>query len=114
MQRRMYQKRQMAMTMFIVLGYALTIKLRKSPFDISACHHAHQEVVRGVYTEYSGPYLALIEIAHWYEVILVLGFCALFWATSVTGMGNCGRSSSAIRAGPAAPRAHIAPLMPEA
>ena len=44
--------------MFIVLGYALTIKLRKSPFDISACHHAHQEVVRGVYTEYSGPYLA--------------------------------------------------------
>lgn len=72
--------------MFIVLGYALTIKLRKSPFDISACHHAHQELVRGVYTEYSGPYLALIEIAHWYEVVLVLGFCALFWATSVTGM----------------------------
>jgi len=72
--------------MFIVLGYALTIKLRKSPFDISACHHAHQELVRGVYTEYSGPYLALVEIAHWYEVILVLGFCALFWATSVTGM----------------------------
>jgi len=72
--------------MFIVLGYALTIKLRKSPFDISACHHAHQELVRGVYTEYSGPYLALLEIAHWYEVILVLGFCALFWATSVGGM----------------------------
>jgi len=72
--------------MFIVLGYALTIKLRKSPFDISACHHAHQEVVRGVYTEYSGPYLALLEIAHWYEVILILGFCSLFWATSVTGM----------------------------
>jgi ech hydrogenase subunit B len=72
--------------MFIVLGYALTIKLRKSPFDISACHHAHQEVVRGVYTEYSGPYLALVEIAHWYEVVLVLGFCSLFWATSVTGM----------------------------
>lgn len=72
--------------MFIVLGYALTIKLRKSPFDISACHHAHQELVRGVYTEYSGPYLALIEIAHWYEVILVLGLCALFWSTSVVGM----------------------------
>ena len=72
--------------MFIVLGYALTIKLRKSPFDISACHHAHQELVRGVYTEYSGPYLAMIEIAHWYEVILVLGLCALFWSTSVIGM----------------------------
>ncbi|MFU2210398.1 respiratory chain complex I subunit 1 family protein [Solidesulfovibrio sp. C21] len=72
--------------MFIVLGYALTIKLRKSPFDISACHHAHQELVRGVYTEYSGPYLAMIEIAHWYEVILILGLCALFWSTSVVGM----------------------------
>lgn len=72
--------------MFIVLGYALTIKLRKSPFDISACHHAHQELVRGVLTEYSGPQLAMIEIAHWYDVVFVLGLCALFWATSLWGM----------------------------
>ncbi|WP_243311827.1 respiratory chain complex I subunit 1 family protein [Fundidesulfovibrio agrisoli] len=72
--------------MFIVLGYALTIKLRKSPFDISACHHAHQELVRGVLTEYSGPQLAIIEIAHWYDVVFVLGLCALFWATSAPGM----------------------------
>lgn len=71
--------------MFIVLGYALTIKLRKSPFDISACHHAHQEIVRGVLTEYSGPQLAMIEIAHWYDVIFVLGLCALFWTTSFLG-----------------------------
>lgn len=68
--------------LFIVLGYALTIKLRKSPFDISGSHHAHQEIVRGVYTEYSGRYLALVEIAHWYEVVMVLGLCALFWTTS--------------------------------
>lgn len=33
-------------------------------------------------TEYSGPVLAVIEIAHWYETILILGVCALFWATS--------------------------------
>ena len=72
--------------MFIVLGYALTIKLRKSPFDISACHHAHQELVRGVLTEYSGPQLALIEIAHWYDVVFILGLCALFWTTSFAGM----------------------------
>ena len=32
--------------LFLVLGYALTIKLRKSPFDISASAHAHQEIVR--------------------------------------------------------------------
>jgi ech hydrogenase subunit B len=72
--------------MFVVLGYALTIKLRKSPFDISACHHAHQELVRGVLTEYSGPYLAILEVAHWCEVVLMLSICALFWTTSVWGM----------------------------
>ena len=72
--------------MFIVLGYVLTIKLRKSPFDISACHHAHQEIVRGVLTEYSGPGLALIEIAHWFDVVLVLGLCSLFWSTSWLGV----------------------------
>ncbi|MDQ7830198.1 MAG: complex I subunit 1 family protein [Desulfovibrionaceae bacterium] len=72
--------------MFIVLGYVLTIKLRKSPFDISASQHAHQEIVRGVLTEYSGPYLAMIEIAHWFEVVLVLGICSLFFATSALGV----------------------------
>lgn len=71
--------------LFIVLGYALTIKLRKSPFDISGSHHAHQELVKGVYTEYAGRNLALVEIAHWFEVVLILGFVVLFWATSVWG-----------------------------
>jgi len=69
-----------------VLGYALTIKLRKSPFDISASHHAHQEIVRGVYTEYSGASLAMAEIAHWFEVVLLLGLCSLFWATNLPAM----------------------------
>ena len=68
---------------FIVLVEVLTIKMRKSPFDISACHHGHQEIVRGVHTEFSGPYLALIEIAHWYELILVLGFVGLFFASNL-------------------------------
>lgn len=72
--------------LFLVLGYALTIKLRKSPFDISASHHAHQEIVRGVYTEYTGPYLAIIEVAHWFEIALVLGLVSLFWSTSVVGL----------------------------
>jgi ech hydrogenase subunit B len=72
--------------LFLVLGFALTIKLRKSPFDISASHHAHQEIVRGVYTEFSGPYLAVAEIAHWFEIVLILGLVSLFWSTSLTGM----------------------------
>jgi ech hydrogenase subunit B len=60
----------------------MAIKLHKSPFDISASHHAHQEIVRGIYTEFSGPQLALIEMAHWYEVILLLGFVAMLWHTN--------------------------------
>ncbi len=72
--------------LFIVLSYVLTIKLRKSPFDIAGSHHAHQEIVRGVYTEFSGPYLGMIEIAHWFEVFLLLGLISLFWSTSLLGM----------------------------
>lgn len=72
--------------LYLALGYALTIKLRKSPFDFSTSHHGHQELVKGVLTEYSGPYLALVEIAHWYETVLVLGLCALFWTTNVVWM----------------------------
>ncbi len=72
--------------LFVALGVALTIKLRKSPFDISASHHGHQEIVRGVLTEYTGPQLAMLEIAHWLDVVLILGLCSLFWATHWAGM----------------------------
>ncbi len=72
--------------LFIVLSTVFTIKLRKSPFDIAGSHHAHQEIVRGVYTEYSGPYLALVELAHFFEVFLLLGLASLFWSTSLWGI----------------------------
>lgn len=64
---------------FLGFLYVLTIKLRKSPFDISTSHHAHQEIVKGITTEFSGPSLGLIEIAHWYETIFLLGFVYLFF-----------------------------------
>lgn len=62
--------------------YILTIKLRKSPFDLSTSHHAHQEMVKGITTELSGRILALQEIAHWYENIFLLGIIALFIVNS--------------------------------
>jgi ech hydrogenase subunit B len=65
---------------FLGFLYVLTIKLRKSPFDISTSHHAHQEIVKGVTTEFSGPSLAWIEISHWYETVFLLGFVYLFFA----------------------------------
>jgi formate hydrogenlyase subunit 4 len=65
---------------FIGFVFILTIKLRKSPFDLSTSHHGHQEIVKGITTEFSGPALALFEIAHWYENILLLGIVYLFFA----------------------------------
>jgi ech hydrogenase subunit B len=66
----------------IFIGYLfiLTIKLRKSPFDLSTSHHGHQELVKGITTEFAGRDLALIEIAHWYENIILLGFIYLFFS----------------------------------
>ncbi|MGO9019161.1 MAG: respiratory chain complex I subunit 1 family protein [Syntrophobacteraceae bacterium] len=69
--------------LFIAVLYVLTIKMRKSPFDISTSHHAHQEIVKGITTEYSGPFLALYHLAEWYEIVLVLGIVALFWANPI-------------------------------
>lgn len=67
---------------FFSLFYILAIKLRKSPFDLSTSHHAHQELVKGITTEFSGKALAMIEVAHWYENILILGFVYLFFAST--------------------------------
>lgn len=58
--------------------FILTIKLRKSPFDISTSHHAHQELVKGITTELSGKMLAVVEITHWYENVFLMGIVALF------------------------------------
>lgn len=71
--------------LFLVLAFALIVKMRKSPFDLSSCHHAHQELVRGVLTDYSGPLLALAEVAHWFEVALILGLFTLFWPDGGVG-----------------------------
>jgi len=65
----------------IFIGYLfiITIKLRKSPFDLSMSHHAHQELVKGLTTEFSGRTLAALEISHWYENVFLLGFIFLFF-----------------------------------
>ncbi len=65
--------------LFLAFIYVLNVKLRKSPFDLSTSHHAHQELVKGVTTEFSGSTLGRIEIAHWYETVLLMGFIYLFF-----------------------------------
>ncbi|MGI6204858.1 MAG: respiratory chain complex I subunit 1 family protein [Anaerovoracaceae bacterium] len=65
----------------ILIGYVfiLTIKMRKSPFDLSMSEHAHQELVGGLKTEWSGKTLAMVEVAHWYENVMLLGLVFLFF-----------------------------------
>jgi formate hydrogenlyase subunit 4 len=63
---------------FIGMLFILTIKLRKSPFDLSYSHEAHQELVKGITTEMSGRTLAMVEVMHWYENIMFLGWVGLF------------------------------------
>lgn len=67
---------------FLGLLFILTIKLRKSPFDLSMSHHAHQEIVRGMTTEMSGSTLGLVEILHWCENVLFLGWVGMFFVWS--------------------------------
>jgi formate hydrogenlyase subunit 4 len=79
---------------FVGVLFILTIKLRKSPFDLSFSHHAHQELVKGISTEMSGRTLALVEIMHWYETVLFLGWVGLFlvwsswigWVVAILGI----------------------------
>ncbi len=79
---------------FIGFVYILTIKLRKSPFDLSTSHHAHQEMVKGLTTEISGTVLALVELSHWYENVFLLGVVGLFiinstWWSAIIAVVVC-------------------------
>ena len=80
----------------MLLGFMFTaaIKFRKSPFDLSTSHHAHQEMVKGLTTEMSGPTLAIMNIAEYYEMILILGIFCLFilnenWWSWPLAIGVC-------------------------
>ena len=42
----------------------------------------HQEMVKGLTTDLSGGNLALVEIAEWYDVVLMMGIVGMFFVTS--------------------------------
>ena len=67
---------------FIGLTYVLTIKLRKSPFDLSMSHHGHQEIVKGITTELTGVCMAMVEVTHWLETMFALGLVYIFFVNS--------------------------------
>ena len=68
----------------LLVGFMFTaaIKFRKSPFDLSTSHHAHQEMVKGLTTEMSGTTLAIMNIAEYYEMVLLFGIFSLFFINS--------------------------------
>ena len=67
---------------FIAFVFILTIKMRKSPFDISTSHHAHQELIKGITTEMGSKNLAIFQITEWYENVFVMGVVGLFFINS--------------------------------
>lgn len=68
---------------FLSFLYVLTIKLRKSPFDFATSHHGHQELIKGLTIEFSGVQLAIIELTHWFDLVLLLGLITLFFAQPI-------------------------------
>ena len=76
-------------TMFHVKDH-VSIPNRRKPMGNhktgAMAHHAHQELVRGMTTEMSGPTLAKVEIMHWCESVLFLGWVGMFtvWAGPAT------------------------------
>lgn len=65
--------------MLVGFFFITAIKLRKSPFDLSTSHHAHQEMVKGITTEMAGPTFAIMNVAEYYEMVLMLGLVAIFF-----------------------------------
>ena len=63
---------------FVAFVFILTIKMRKSPFDIAASHHMHQELVKGLTTEMGSRNLAIFQITEWYENVFLMGVVGLF------------------------------------
>ena len=64
---------------FLAFVFILTIKMRKSPFDLSTSHHPHQEMVKGVTTDMGAKTLGVFQLAEWYETIFLMGTVALFF-----------------------------------
>ncbi|MEM2891784.1 MAG: complex I subunit 1 family protein [Thermoplasmata archaeon] len=74
----------------LALVVIMVIKLQKSPYDVAT---AHQEIVSGPYVEYSGPYLAILKLAHWYELAVLFGILSLFYWNEDVLISVAGKSA---------------------
>jgi ech hydrogenase subunit B len=73
---------------FVAQQFVLIIDMKKSPYDVSGSSHAHQELVRGIYTEFSGYTMAIVEITHWIKTMFILRLMSYFWVNNLAiGIG---------------------------
>lgn len=63
---------------FIAFVFILTIKMRKSPFDLATSHHPNQEIVKGITTDIGTKNLAIFTITEWYENVFLMAVVSLF------------------------------------
>ncbi len=63
---------------FVSFVFILTIKMRKSPFDLATSHHMHQEIVKGLTTEMGARNLAIFQVTEWYENVFLMGVVGLY------------------------------------
>jgi len=66
----------------IALVPMILVKQGRSPFDLSTSHHAHQEIVKGITSDFSASTLAVLELVHWYKNCYLYGLVALFFSFS--------------------------------
>ncbi len=80
---------------FVAFAMVYMMKMRKSPWDVSTSHHAHQELVKGITQEMSGKTFAMFEIMHWYESVILIFMLGMFfvygpwwsWIVALVAMG---------------------------
>lgn len=63
---------------FIAFVFILTIKMRKSPFDLATSHHPNQEIVKGITSDIGTKNLAIFTVTEWYENIFLMAVVSLF------------------------------------
>lgn len=68
------------------LFFSLLLKMGKSPVDFSIPQGRHQELAGGTELEFSGPYLALVKLARWYEIALLAGLACMLSHNMATGI----------------------------
>ncbi len=64
---------------FLGFCFTLLITFRKSPFDLSTSHHAHQEMVKGLTQDLAGSIYGLQELGELYASVQMLSIAGLFF-----------------------------------